>query len=283
MSIYLVLFSIVFVFGLCIGSFITVLVPRIRAKKKFINDRSECPHCKHKLGPLELIPLLSYFLQGGKCKHCRKQIPEYYPFVEVVTGAVFVLSQIRFIGEIDLLSTDSIFRYLAFALLIGLFLSIFVFFAAYDYCYQEVPDKLSIPLVAILVFVNLALFVYKGFSLSSSISIDNVIIIYPFFNIISGIVSALFIAVLVFVTKGEGMGGGDIRIAAMLGLISSWKGSVVGFYIAFVIGSIIGLIVAIKKGKLRGLRLPFVPFLSIGAVFGFLFSKEIFGFIFPLL
>ncbi len=279
---YVVLFLIVFAFGVSIGSFITALVPRLKHKQKFVNDRSECPHCKHKLSAIELIPLLSFIIQGAKCKHCGKKIAEFYPLVEIFTGILFVVSLIRFIDRVDIFSTASIVENLLISILVGLFLSVFIFFAAYDYLYQEVPDNASLPFIVLLILANIALLFIAGFDVNASVDIAG-IQIFPLMNLIFGFVAAFFITLLVVATNGRGMGGGDIRIAALLGLISSWKGTLVGLYVAFITGSVLGLIIAIKKGQLKGLKLPFVPFLSLGAILGFLFPNEIFSLIFPLL
>jgi len=282
MEIKIALLVIVSLFGLAIGSFITALVPRLKKKENFVSDRSRCPHCKHKLSPIELIPLLSYVIQGGKCKHCGKPISFFYPAVEFSTALVFVLTFLRIQDQINIYSTESVSKILAISILIGLFLSIFIFFGAYDVMYREVPDKISLPLIVILIVVNLILF-SKTSASNSSLELLGFIKISPLSNLASGFAAAAFIAVLVILTGGKGMGGGDMRIAALIGLISGWKGTIVSFYLAFIVGSIVGLIMAARIGKIKGVKLPFVPFLSLGVILSFLFQAEIFRFIFPVL
>ena len=283
MEVIIALYIIVSLFGLAIGSFITALVPRVKNKENFISDRSRCPHCKHELGPIELIPLLSFLLLGGKCKYCRKPISIFYPSVELATAIVFILSLYRIQDGINMYSNESVLSHLATSVLIGLFLSVFVFFAAYDLKYREVPDKVSIPLIVILAAVNLVLFLMNSSGFLPLVQIAELIKIDPLANLISGFVAAGFIAVLVILTKGKGMGGGDIRIAGMIGLVAGWKGTLGGFYLAFIVGSLIGLLIAAREGRIKGVKLPFVPFLSFGAILGFLFQAEIFRFIFPVL
>ncbi len=279
--IYVILFLSIFFIGLAIGSFINLLIFRLPQKQSIIKNSSHCDYCGHKLGKIELIPLFSYFILGGKCKNCKHPLPEFYPFMELASGVVFVLCLLSVVPKMDINSITSIYYYSGIALLIAFFLSIFVFFAAYDLMYREVPDKFSLPIIETLLGVNILLTIYSAIY-KADINIAQVFYINPVGNIVSGFCAAALIALIVYATKGKGMGGGDIRIAAMIGLSAGVRGTVVALYLSFVIGAIFGLCYAAYKRKLRGVEVPFVPFLTIGAILGFLYGDQIFKFIFPL-
>lgn len=133
------LLCIIFVFGLLFGSLSTVLIDRWHAKKwGILLWRSECPHCLHTLGILELIPLVSYIIQRGKCRHCKTRISLLYPFCEIFMGSIFVfISYIAFRENILPFSIEHIlFLFLGFITWV---------YVIYDLLYMEIPDQILVP------------------------------------------------------------------------------------------------------------------------------------------
>lgn len=225
-----------FLFGLCVGSFLNSLVYRLNEGnlKSFIFGRSVCPKCKHKLEWRDNTPLFSFVLLGGRCRYCQKPISIHYPLVELATGILTV--SIFFHGLFYLFITYA---------LVAIFLS--------DLLYQTVPDEIVYPAIGVALFYS---------------------IINHQSSIISGFLAGLFFLILVLITKGQGMGMGDVKLAALMGLFLGYPKIIVALYMAFLTGAIAGVILILLGKKRFGEHIPFGPFL-IGSTFVSLFWGEI--------
>jgi prepilin signal peptidase PulO-like enzyme (type II secretory pathway) len=241
----------IFVCGLAIGSFLNVLIDRSITGEAIWKGRSHCDHCKHKLHWNDLVPLISFILLRGKCRYCHKKLSFYYPLVELVTGAIFVLT-VSLIGQASSM-------------------------------YQVVSIKYTIEMVYYLFLVSslIALFFtdlkYGILPFSIVFSGIFVSIVYLLFNdihlipnaLLSGVGAYAFFLLIffgtLFFTKKEGMGFGDVVYAFFMGLILGFPKIVLGLYIAFVVGALIALILVILgKKKFKGGSIPFGPFLIFG-------------------
>lgn len=252
----------IFVFGLIVGSFLNVLIYRLNVENvpAFWQGRSFCPSCRHTLRWLDNVPLLSYFFLGGCCRFCRKKISWQYPVVEAVTGLVSVM-------VVSHMSQSPIWQT---ALVLTIIYCLIVIFFS-DVFYFLIPDEMVLlgsVLASILVFdVNL----FKEFTFSKLFNSN-------FFNhLVSGIGASLSLYLIYFVTRGKGIGFGDVKLAVLLGLILGFPMIVVGFWFSFVLGGIVsvGLIIFRRKGVKD--VVPFGPFLIFGTVLAALFSSYILG------
>jgi prepilin signal peptidase PulO-like enzyme (type II secretory pathway) len=245
----------VFLFGLTIGSFLNVLIYRIPIKLGFINGRSFCPNCKKSISWYDNIPLLSYFLLKGKCRKCKSPIPFRYLLVELLTG---VLTVLIFNFKFQISNQGLIFNFKTTAnLVLSLFLVwglIVIFFI--DLKHFIIPLEMIYPLIAVF-------FIFR--------IIDGNFLNY----FLSGCGAFLFLFSLFLITKGKGMGFGDVQFAFLMGIVLGFPKIIVAFYLAFLTGAIIGTILIIKgKAKLKK-PIPFGPFLS-GAVFiSYLWGEKI--------
>src|SRR5690625_3860285 len=173
--------SIFFLFGILFGSFFNVVGLRVPQKLSFHNDRSFCPRCKSQLSWYELIPVVSYFIQRGKCRHCQTRISYIYPFIEFSTGLLFLFSYIKIGFQTELLTA----LFLASMLMI-LFVT--------DMTYMLIPNKILLFFLPIFILMRI---------LSP---------LTPWYDpIIGAFVGFLLIAVIIFVSKG-GMGAGDMQL-----------------------------------------------------------------------
>lgn len=238
----LYLSTVIFLLGIIFGSFLNVVIYRLPKNESIIIGRSHCPKCNHTLQPLELIPILSFFLLRGKCKQCKSSISMRYPLIEAVTGILFLISYLTF-G-------------LTLQLLIALPLSLLlIVITMIDIDTLEIYDRFQV-LLLLLALANMFL--------SNLPWIDHVIgfflISIPFY----------IIAILT-----NGMGGGDIKLVAIAGLLLGYQGILVTFFISSLSGSVYAIYLLLIKKSGRKSQLPFGPFLCIGIYTAFHFSNEI--------
>lgn len=245
----------VFIFGLCVGSFLNAVIYRIE-QKKGLGGRSFCPHCKRKLSWKDLFPVFSFLYLRGKCRYCKQKISAQYPILEVSTALIFLLifqfqaSNIKFQGIVDL-----IFILHAASVLIIIFV--------YDFKHYLIPDKVLLPaiLIAIIYRITESL-VYGGASLFLN------------YFLAALIASGFFLAIFIF-SAGKWMGFGDVKLAVLMGLLLGFKKVLVALFLAFLFGAIIGVITILLKKKTFKSEIPFGPFLIIGTFLALFWGNQI--------
>ncbi|MBU0459156.1 prepilin peptidase [Patescibacteria group bacterium] len=222
-----------FLLGLVFGSFANVLIVRL-PKRKRISGRSACPKCGVTLQPLELIPVVSFFLQGGKCRTCKASISVLYPAIELISGFLFVFTLYLLEGKI----------FLAFSLFITLWLLLII--SLIDAKTKLIPDILNIPFVA--------------FALVTALLTGSITFLAP-------VIAVGFFLIQWIASRGRWVGSGDIILAAGIGfLMGDWQRTVLAIGVSYVIGGIFaGYLLLTGKQNRRG-QLPFGPFLAVGAV-----------------
>ncbi len=238
-----------FICGLFIGSFLNVLIDRLPRGETVVKGKSRCESCKHKLAWYDLIPILSFVELRGKCRYCGALLSWYYPLVEVITGGLFVLT-FHYLQQSNLPFTiyhlPFIFQLAYFLFLIS---SLVVIFFT-DLKYGIIPDKVVYPAV----FVSL----FYLFIIHNSLFI---------IHILSAFGAFAFFFLLFAITRGRGMGFGDVKLAFLLGLFLGFPKIVIGLYIAFLTGAVVSLILVVwGKKKLKGSTIPFGPFLVFGTI-----------------
>ena len=229
---------VLFVFGTIFGSFYNVVGDRVADGKSIIYPPSHCPKCKHRLTPLELIPIFSYLFQGGKCKNCKCTIPLFHPLYEIFVGLLFMFSYISFgfTGDFVIALT---------------FVSMLAIIIVSDYYYMIIPDEILI---------------FFGVTLALEVLLINGIDAFGI-SLLSGIISfgVMFLIKLFgdFIFKTESMGGGDIKLLFFLGFILGWPQALLSIFL----GSIIGLPISLIVLKIKNTNIiPFGPFLALGAI-----------------
>ncbi|MBT2668150.1 prepilin peptidase [Bacillus sp. ISL-4] len=224
-----------FVLGLILGSFFNVVGLSVPASHSFANRRSACPSCGRTLTFFELIPVISYMLQEGKCRGCKTRISPLYPAVEMLTGVLFTSAPI-FLGW----SNELLIGWT----LISLFMIIFVT----DVAYMLIPDKI------LLFFTVIFIVLRVSFPLS------------PWWDSIVGAAVGFSLLLLITVVSKGGMGGGDIKLFAVIGFVLGMKMVLLSFLFACFYGAflgIIGLLTGILKKKTL---FPFGPYIVFGTL-----------------
>jgi leader peptidase (prepilin peptidase)/N-methyltransferase len=240
--------SVVAVFGLLIGSFLNAVIHRVPRKQSIVSPGSQCPSCGYALRWYDNIPVLSYVLLGGRCRKCRKPISIRYPIVELITAAVFVAHYFVF-GWTPLLAVRLLFA----ASLVALF--------AIDLEHHLLPDVITLP--GIVIGLVASFFLPPG-------------VVEALIGILIGGGVLWLIGEAYFRYSGEeGMGGGDVKMLAMIGAFLGWKLVLVTLVLSSVAGSVLGLaIIAVKRGGMKH-ALPFGTFLALGALAASLVGDQI--------
>jgi leader peptidase (prepilin peptidase)/N-methyltransferase len=243
-----ILISIIFfVFGTIFGSFYNVVAYRLPNNMSIVYPPSHCPHCNHKLSVLELIPILSYIIQRGKCKHCKKKIGSFYPIFELLTGIAFLFSYIIF-GFSPMLYISLVFS------------STLLIVISCDIKYMIIPDEVILFSSIILVILRVVLL---GFNDILNIVLDAAI---PFIVMlgIKLLGDKLF--------KKESLGGGDIKLMIVFGLAIGFEMAIFSIFAASFIAFPISLYMLLKHKKHI---LPFGPYLSIAALLLFFLKIDL--------
>jgi prepilin signal peptidase PulO-like enzyme (type II secretory pathway) len=273
--------AIRFIFGLAIGSFLNVLVTRYNPDKflltkKTIGGRSICPKCKHELSWYELIPLISFAIQGGKCRNCKTKISWLYPLGELTTGLIlaFVPDKIAAISypAVSFFSPEVVLWILIF---ITLQLLAFI-----DFRLQIVPDEGSL---ALIILGALATFVYSPsiLGVASSSFVGHYALLFGFQGslwtnrLLALVLLIVFFGLLSLITKGRGIGMGDLKLSLGLALVFGWPDAVIAIGFAFILGAVVGGLLLLFKGKTMKTAVPFVPFIALGAVLVFLLGFQV--------
>ncbi len=239
---------IVFAAGLCIGSFLNVCIYRIPESKSIVTPPSSCPSCGYRIRYYDNIPIASYLFLRGKCRQCHARISLRYPMVELLTG-LFALWVFFRLG----LSLQAL---VYFAFIATLLVITFI-----DIDHRIIPDVISLPGIPVFFLASFAVP-----SLTYKESLMGILLG-------GGILYAVAWTYL-FLTKREGMGGGDIKLLAMMGGLIGWKGVFFTIFVSSAIGTVTGLAIMIATRKNMKLAVPFGPFLAMGAVIYIFFGQE---------
>lgn len=238
-----------FLFGSIVGSFINVCIYRLPSGISIISPGSFCPNCGSPIKPYDNLPILSYILLRGKCRNCRLPISLRYPAVEIIAASVSAALAAKF-------SLSPIFG--AFFLFTMLLLTI----AFIDLENKIIPDIISLP--GIIVGLLLSLLLGQTSFLSSVIGT----------LVGGGLLYGTALATQAILKK-EGMGGGDIKLLAMIGSFLGWQKTLLTLFLAVFVGSIIGGIYILASGKGKSEPIPFGPFLSLGAILSVFAGDEL--------
>ena len=240
----------IFIIGACIGSFLNVCIYRIPENNSIITPGSFCPACKKGIPFYCNIPVLSYLFLKGRCKFCHKPISIRYPIIEILAGMFAVVLFYKFgIGQV------MIYWFI--------FTSVLITISFIDIDHQIIPDVISLP--GILVFAS-------SFYFLPEMTLKNTLL-----GIVAGGGSLYAVAFLYYLLKKqEGMGGGDIKLLAMIGAAIGIKGVFFTIFAGSLFGTFFGLLIMIyTKIADSKLKIPFGPFLSMGAILYIFFGEQL--------
>ena len=243
---------LVFFFGLFWGSFLKVLADRLPKGESPIGGRSYCEYCKHVLGVMDLLPVVSFLLSRGRCRYCKKSLSLTYPLSEILTGVVFATPVLYLNYELGIIHSASSGQ-VNYEYFLQLFFFIFVlsgmvviFFS--DIKYYIIPFQVLLPSLAV---VTIWQWYFHPEMIVSFL--------------VSGLSAFIFFLLIFLLTRGRGMGFGDVIYAMYMGVVLGFPGIIVGLYVAFLTGAMVSIILILTgKKKLKGGVIPFGPFLIFG-------------------
>lgn len=243
----------IFIFGLCVGSFLNCVIYRLQTNEKIGMSRSHCVNCGHVLHWYDLIPLLSFLVLRGKCRYCGKPISIQYPLVEIATGVLFLFLIFPLVGQAGNFQN---FAEIIYLLIISCFL-IVIF--VYDLKHYLILDKVIYPAIGIALAYQII-----NFQTNS--------LLYALF---AALLASGFFASIVFASRGKYMGAGDIKLGFLMGLLLSFPQILTGLFLAFLFGAIIGIGMIILKKKTLKSEVPFGPFLVAGTFIAMFWGEQI--------
>lgn len=235
--------GLVFFTGAAVGSFLNVCICRMPAGGSVVYPPSHCPACGKNLKVLDLFPVLSYVFLKGRCRYCGCKISPQYPVVELATGLLFVSAVAKYGVSLATLRVLLLFSVIIPATVI-------------DLKYKIIPDKLNL----------------TGFILGVPLIFESKEV---FFSSAAGLFAGGGLLFLIAVASRGGMGGGDIKMAAVMGLLLGWKQLLVALFLAFAVGSIVGVTMLLFKVVRLKESIPFGPYLALGAVVSTLVGDRI--------
>jgi len=303
MLVSVIFYFLLFCLGASVGSFLNVLADRLPFDRPIANARSICEYCKKFLTPSELIPLVSFVLQSGRCTKCKKQLSYYYPLSELVTGVMFVGTAYyadavnAFAGLLTGSTVATNLSVLTNTLLLTLYLwvvfSIYLAIFLTDLKHRIIPDVL---IIVGIVFVSLftlatgAWQFYTTYKMLLNSTFGHYLIKAGYaanelnrlggsllWTILSSVALFVFFYLLIVATKGRGMGGGDMKLAFLIGIFNGFPGNIIGVFLGFLIGSVYSLLlIGLFKKSIKD-TIPFGPFLILGSVGAYFYGNELLG------
>lgn len=273
-----------FVLGAAVGSFINVLAlrydpERFLIRRDMIVGRSRCPGCGVTLRWFELIPLLSFAFQRGRCLRCRRRISMQYPTAEILSGMIFAAVPVGWrmlLPVADRVSSPIIF--VGDILWVSVFL-LLLLMSLIDVRLKLIPDEIPIALVGVGVGMLFLTWSLSGSMLGSFAG--PVAFMFGFREtaaanrIIAGLLALVFFGLICAFTRGSGMGMGDVKLAGALGFVFGWPDIAFLVFFAFVAGALAGVLAIAFKRKTPGSAVPFGPFLAFGAALVVFFGARI--------
>lgn len=250
----------IFLLGLCVGSFVNMLVYRYAVKNRLEShacrqagpkspksykvknqNRSFCDYCGRQLRWYENIPVISWLFLGGRSNCCRKKLPILYPIVELGMAVLMVMTYAKTGSWLGVL-----------------LIAVMVFSCVVDLKYMILPD------VATLILIVLSVLMLIGRWPAS-----------PRLEFLSALGATGFLGILYLVTKGKGMGFGDVKLAVFMGLLLGFPRIIVAFYIAFIVGAVVGVYLLLSKKVSRLDPIPFGPYLFLGTLAAWWYGQRI--------
>jgi leader peptidase (prepilin peptidase)/N-methyltransferase len=246
-----------FIFGACIGSFLNVCIYRLPAYQSVVTPASSCPACKAGIKFYDNIPIVSYLLLRGRCRNCQAPISFRYPCVETITGLSALCCVLKYGISVQ-------------ALIVFCFISALIVITYIDIDHKIIPNRITLPGIPLCL---LASFAFPELPFTDAL-----------FGMISGGGSLFLIAWgYKMITKKDGMGGGDIKLLAMIGALIGWQGVIFTIYLSSALGTIVGLPLMLAQKKNMKYAIPFGPFLSVGGITYLFFGKRIIDWYFLVL
>ncbi|WP_141431848.1 A24 family peptidase [Bacillus sp. 03113] len=234
-------FSYLFIVGMVLGSFYNVVGLRVPIQQSIVSPRSSCPHCKHQLTPIELVPVFSYLFLRGKCRSCKARITPIYPLMELLSGILFVTAPLVIGWTTELIVAWTL-------------ISLFMIITVSDMIYMIIPDKVLVVFAGIFLFERIFL------------------PLEPWWDSVLGGLLAFIVLLLIAMISRGGMGGGDIKLFALIGFVVGTKTVLLSFFLSSLLGALVGVIGLTFRFYQKKQPIPFGPFIVAGTLAAYYFG-----------
>lgn len=297
----LIFFFVLFVVGTAFGSFLNVLTLRYRPERSVfarpsLEGRSHCLHCGKTLAWYELVPLVSFIIQGGRCRSCHVRLSVQYPLVELASGAAWVTVPLflnAFYGISNTLFASLAAPHWYYGLVLLWLCAFLTWIAIFviDLRHYLIPNELNIFLGIVGLLVILVVSANQGalpafrdsFLRHYALLTSSAPLAAWLSHLIGAVVGGVTFGFLAFIGRGRAMGMGDVKLALASGLLLGWPDILLTTLIAFVCGGVWGIVLVLTREKKFGDRLPFAPFFVFGAVVSIFFGYRLLSAYFALL
>ncbi len=232
------------ILALFIGSFLNVVALRVPNNESIVLPPSHCPTCKGRLNFIDLIPVFGFIIRRGRCRHCAAKISPIYIFGELLTLLLFLLIPIYIGFTIELIVAYP------FAILM-------IIVTISDLKYKIIPDKIIYP--GMILFLLLRIFIHP----------------LGFWNYIIGAFLGGGLLLLIAIISRGGIGGGDIKLFFLIGLVLGWQNTLLTLFLAAFLGTLVGGVLMLLGAIKRKQMVPFGPFITVGAIIAYLFGNNI--------
>jgi len=271
-----------FLFGAILGSFLNVLILRYELGGavfgRHLKGRSHCPHCNKTLSWYELMPIISFIIQLGRCRGCGQKISLQYPIVEIMAGVIVA-------------TIPQILGFTPFALIWAIALLVLLVISFIDVRHYVIPDALTI-IIALLGVVVTAIIMMgdvSRFTIIPGTFLGDYALVFSFTDnpwlarLFAAFIGGAFFSSIILLSRGKAMGWGDAKFVAAIGLLMGWPDTLMAIIIAFVIGAIVGILMLVSKKKKFKDILPFGPFIALGVMMVVYFGHDIISLYFRFL
>ena len=262
------IYLLALVIGAVVGSFLNVVIERSRGGQSLIWPPSHCPHCQHKLALGDLLPIFSFLWLRGRCRYCRKKISVQYLLVETATSLLFLAAAMVSLHNHSFAFWDqscsfswlpACSDFLLELLRDWLALAFLIIIFVYDLKWRLILDRIVLPATVIIFILNLLLgYNWQGLILAVAVGFG-------------------FFALQYVLSRGRWIGGGDLRVGALMGALLGWPQIVLAIFLSYIIGAAISLILIAVKGKKLTSEIPFAVFLVPATLISLWFGRCIIG------
>ncbi|HLB51976.1 hypothetical protein A3F07_03330 [candidate division WWE3 bacterium RIFCSPHIGHO2_12_FULL_38_15] len=291
---YAVYYILIFFVGAIFGSFLNLVSDRLPFEKPFLKGRSKCESCSKLLSPKELVPLLSYIFIKGKCLSCKTKLSHIYFISELFTGLGFI--GIAYWTKLfDNFSIENILNFLYLSAIYCFYVTLFLT----DLKFRLVPNKIVYTGIVFVILFQLAVSVFNLMVLRSGLLSDTfgvylykagyfdnqvLYLLRDFgFNIVSSFAISLFFLFLIFITKGRGMGGGDVTLGFLIGMVNGFPNNILAIFLGFIIGAVVSVVLVLIKIKTIKDTIPFGPFLILGSIVAYVYGTAVLDWYFAVI
>jgi leader peptidase (prepilin peptidase)/N-methyltransferase len=249
---------LVFAIGASVGSFLNVVADRLPAGQSLVSPRSHCPNCKRQIPTRELLPIVSYLWLRGKCRVCGEKIPLRVFGIEAITGLLFVVVYLKFDYSVTFAVVSA---GVAFLMAIAII----------DLEHRLILNRMVLPAMAVMLVLSPF---WTELGIDREFVVDNTYLASLLNSLAAGI-GAFVIFFVVAIIYPAGMGGGDVKMAGMLGLMVGYPGIILTLWGAVVVGGAVAITLLVLGRRSRKDAIPFGPFLSLGGIIALVGGTEI--------